>query len=133
MTQLSKSPVMGVWMMGISRSTKNKPEAIRLVLYMTIHQELQYRLASDGAIPVIRYFSNKDKLLKNSPFWVNNFNTIEEALKTAKPRPRTSKWWEIEHELGKNLRSSVFDPKQDFEKLSSGSKLYNLFGDDCKN
>jgi hypothetical protein len=106
--RLSEHPIMGLWMIAVSAKSEHKAEAAELILKLTTDPAIQYSLAKDGAVPVVRDLADKIDL-DHYAFWRNNHIRIEDALDDAKPRPRTARWREIELSLGKSLRRAAID------------------------
>ena len=123
--QLSKKPVMGVWMLVVRADSARKEEAERFIFELASDRAIQNDLSNAGAVPIIKFRSEERKFLDRSAFWKENYTRITEALEKAEPRPRTARWWSIEQALGKSLKKIVFRGAP-LEELKSQDGLFRL-------
>ena len=97
---ISSTPVMGAWLLVISKTCKHKEEALRAILTLTLSREFELYLARRGCLPVLQTpFSDAE--LMDIPFLGDrsNYAIIRKALQSASPRPRVPNWDRIETEL----------------------------------
>lgn len=129
-TALSREPVMGLWMLAVSASSKHKKEAIDAITRISTAIEWQDDLAFYGSIPVMNSFPHATALKDGNAFWTANYERMRRALEDAVPRPRTPNWWSIEQEIGNAISRYVFDG----EALSLPDHLpwYRFSGSKCR-
>ena len=103
---LSAQPVMGVWLLGITRACRRPADALELIRKLSTDSQLQYLLAGKGNIPTLSgpAFEGMERQLLNNPFWGRNFGLVTDCLRRSAPRPRSRRWWDIEAELGRQLK-----------------------------
>ena len=106
--ELSPNPVLGLWLLGIATSSKHADKAAELILRVTTDPNFQTTMAKDGSIPVLKTFTDEAELEKEE-FWHKSYRRIREALKAARPRPRTPQWWQVEQALGPEVSAAVFE------------------------
>jgi hypothetical protein len=77
--------------------------ASRLDLALTTAPEIQHLMAEAGLVPVLDDI-DVGRLKKQNPFWAENYDVIRDALRDARPRPKSKQWRKIEIELAKQIR-----------------------------
>jgi multiple sugar transport system substrate-binding protein len=97
------SPMLGAWLMGISKHSKNKKTALEFLKFLT-STEVQKKIALDVGIPPTRASVYKDSDVVMKYRW---YPSQLAALENAKPRPRINKWSEVESILGDYLQLAL--------------------------
>ncbi len=97
------SPVIGAWLLGIPKASKNQSAAFDFLMYVT-GKDMQIQLADQFGIAPSRKSAFQDPgLLKKYPW----FPGQEAALENARARARTNKWPEIETTFGTYLQLAL--------------------------
>jgi len=97
------SPMIGVWMIGISESSRNKSAAFDFVQYVTSH-DTQVAMAETYGNPPTRGKVYEIPALAEKYPW---YPAQLDALNNGVPRARTTKWKEIEAQLGTALQFAL--------------------------
>jgi ABC-type glycerol-3-phosphate transport system substrate-binding protein len=105
--QLTEHPVLGFWSFAIPKKLKYANEAMKVILALTTAPEIQLLMAQAGLVPVLDDI-DVGRLKKQNPFWEENYDVIRDALRDARPRPKSKQWRKIEIELAKQIRAGQF-------------------------
>ena len=112
------SPMIGVWMIAIPEASKNKAAALDFIQYAT-SEEVQYDMAMEFGNPPTRakvYASSE--LAVKYPWYPAQLD----ALNNGVARTRTTKWKEIEAQLGTALQFALIGEMTAQEALDSAEK-----------
>ncbi len=97
------SPMIGVWLAGIPESSKNKGAAFDFLQFLT-SAEMQEKMADVNGMPPTRTSVHKVPALVEKYAW---YPAQLDGLQNGVPRPRTTKWKEIEEALGTYLQMAL--------------------------
>jgi len=97
------SPLIGVWLLGIPKDSKNKEEAFKFLQFVT-SKAMQTEIADKTGIPPTRVSVHKDAALVEKYPW---YPAELQGLQTGVARPRTDYWSEIETALGGFLQQAL--------------------------
>lgn len=110
------APVQGNWLLGINKyASDEKKSAAADVLRSFVSREAQERYVALGGVP-FRHDTFENNMDQQP--W---FEALYGSLQSAKPRPRTPLWSEIEVAQGKRLNTALVD-QVDVEKAMNQSK-----------
>lgn len=112
------SPMIGVWMIAIPEASKNKAAALDFIQYAT-SEEVQYDMAMEFGNPPTRakVYASSDLAVKY-PWYPAQLD----ALNNGVARTRTTKWKEIEAQLGTALQFALIGEMTAQEALDSAEK-----------
>jgi multiple sugar transport system substrate-binding protein len=108
--QFTEHPVMGTWLLALPRTAANpqfREFAMDVIFALTTNHTIQFLLAKQGNIPVLRNLERVEDL-REVPFWRENHPQIQNALANSLPRPRTRYWADIENELNSKIYGGRF-------------------------
>lgn len=115
------SPMLGAWLMGVSRDSKNKDGALEFLKFLT-SPKTQKQIALDVGIPPTRASLYTDKSVVAKYRW---YPSQLKALKEAHPRPRITKWSEVEAVLGDYLQLALTGSLSPEKALREASERIN--------
>ena len=93
---------IGNWLIAIPRYSQNTQAAIDFLLWATSAEQMK-RSAQRGNPPTRRSLFHDAELLAKNPAYPAQFRSLE----TSRPRPRTSRWNEIENVFGIFLSKAI--------------------------
>lgn len=111
------SPMIGVWLLGIPKASKNHDAAFDFLLYIT-GKEMQIKMASEAGIAPTRDSVYQVADLISKYPW---YPTQAAALKNAVGRPRTTKWGELENVFGTYLQLALIGDNSAEEALKEAN------------
>jgi len=97
------SPMLGAWLMGVAEDSKNRDMAVEFLQFLT-SPKIQKQIALEVGIPPTRASVYKDSSLVEKYRW---YPSQLKALEDAHPRPRITKWSEVEAILGDYLQLAL--------------------------
>jgi len=97
------SPMIGVWLVGIPEASKNKSAAFDFLQFLT-SADMQEKMADATGIPPTRTSVHQVPSLISKYAW---YPAQLDGLRNGVPRPRTTKWKEIEEALGTYLQLAL--------------------------
>jgi multiple sugar transport system substrate-binding protein len=97
------SPMLGAWLMGIAKDSKNQGAALQFLKFLT-SPAVQKRIALEVGIPPTRASLYMDPDVIGKYRW---YPSQLKALEEAHPRPRITKWSEVEAVLGDYLQLAL--------------------------
>ncbi len=95
--------MLGAWLMGIAKDSKNKDGALAFLKFLT-SPDVQKQIALEVGIPPTRASVYKDDRVVEKYRW---YPSQLKALEEAHPRPRITKWSEVEAILGDYLQLAL--------------------------
>jgi multiple sugar transport system substrate-binding protein len=111
-TQFSKTPLLGAWVLAMPEHCRAPEEAAKLILTVCANREVADITAFLGGVPAMQLHVPREQ--QDHPVWQLYRDAVLPALEVAKARPRSKQWRAIESELAKKLRSFRLN---DTEKL----------------
>ncbi len=97
------SPLIGVWLLGIPKDSRNKEEAFRFLQFVT-SREMQTEMAEQTGIPPTRVSVHQNPGLVSKYPW---YPAQLQGLQSGVARPRTDYWSEIETAFGGFLQQAL--------------------------
>jgi multiple sugar transport system substrate-binding protein len=97
------SPMLGTWLMGVAKDSKNPDTALHFLRFLT-SPEAQKQMALEAGIPPTRASVYGDDRVVEKYRW---YPAQLKALEEAHPRPRITKWSEVEAILGDYLQLAL--------------------------
>ncbi|MEM1575048.1 MAG: ABC transporter substrate-binding protein [Nitrososphaerota archaeon] len=115
------APMLGVWLYGISKFSKNKELAVHFLQYSTKFL-IQKFATLEKVFPPVRKSVFEDESVKARYRW---YPAQYEALKNSVPRPRITKWAKVEDALGTILQLALVGQMSPEEAISTAHKQIN--------
>jgi len=115
------SPMLGAWLMGIAKDSKNRDGALDFLRFLT-SSKVQKQIALEVGIPPTRSNLYKDSAVVEKYRW---YPSQLKALEEAHPRPRITKWSEVEAVLGDYLQLALSGSLSPEEALPEASDRIN--------
>jgi multiple sugar transport system substrate-binding protein len=115
------SPMLGAWLMGIAKDSKNKDAALEFLKFLT-SPKIQKQIALDVGIPPTRTSPYTDRSVVEKYRW---YPSQLKALEEAHPRPRITKWSEVEAILGDYLQLALTESLSPEKALREASERIN--------
>lgn len=112
------SPMIGIWLLGIPSSSKNKDTALDFLKFVT-SADIQRRLTLQVGHPPTRTSIYNDPEVVARYRW---FPAQLAALENARPRPRVPEWSEIEGTLGNYLQMALVGQQSPKEALTAAQQ-----------
>ncbi len=112
------SPMIGVWMAGIPEASKNKDAAFEFLQFLTSY-DIQHSMSDTYGLPPTRaaVYSLADQQ-KKYPWYEAQLD----ALNNGVARTRTTKWKEIEDQLGTVLQFALLGDMSSTQALAEAEK-----------
>jgi len=99
----TSSPMIGIWLLGISSASKNKEAALDFLKFVT-SAEVQKRLTLEaGHVPTRKSVYNDPEVVAKYRWFPAQLTALENSV----PRPRVPVWSEIEGVLGEYLHLAL--------------------------
>jgi multiple sugar transport system substrate-binding protein len=112
------SPMLGSWLLGVSPDSANLDLAVEFLTFITSN-EIQKAMALDVGLPPSRVSVYQDPEVISAYHW---YPAELEALQSAVPRPRITRWSEVEAILGDYLQLALIDQMTAEEALEEANR-----------
>ena len=112
------SPMIGVWLAAIPKASRNKSAAFDFLQFLT-SEKTQEEIADATGVPPTRASVHQNVSLATKYPW---YPAQLDGLQNGVPRPRTTKWKEIEDVMGTYLQLALLGDASPESALSSMQK-----------